>query len=78
MCLCECICGCECCRLRKDEVKRDTYIYIHKHAYIQTYTIKGPAYVALATELTATSCRNFSLCRRVEKVCADWQLIGYS
>ena len=29
------------------------------------------------TELTATSW-NFSLCRRVQKVCADWQLFGYS
>ena len=28
-------------------------------------------------ELTATSC-NFSLCRRVEKVCADRQLFRYS
>ena len=28
-------------------------------------------------ELTATSC-NFSLCRRVEKVCVDRQLLRYS
>ena len=28
-------------------------------------------------ELTATSC-NFSLCRRVEKVCVDLQLLRYS
>ena len=28
-------------------------------------------------ELTATSC-DFSLCRRVEKVCVNWQLLRYS
>ena len=42
-----------------------------------TYLKAGVCRPCDTIELTATSC-NFSLCRRVEKVCVDRQLLRYS
>ena len=42
-----------------------------------SYLRAGVCRLCDTKELTATSC-NFSLCRRVEKVCVDRQLLRYS
>ena len=44
---------------------------------LSCYLMAGVCRPCDTIELTATSC-DFSLCRRVEKVCVDRQLLRYS
>ena len=55
-----------------------TRLVVPVSALLVTLVLKAGVCLPCDTiELTATIC-NFSLCRRVEKVCVDWQLLRYS
>ena len=59
-------------------VNRETFVawVVHRVLYLG-WVRAGVCRPCDTIELTATSC-NFSLCRRVEKVCVDRQLLRYS